>query len=286
VITKALFDLPFLAKSKPGTSPLISAWADQVVTNGGTRPTAPTIALRDSVNSSIVSAGLDSKVLTWNLFATEDSSLIAACTPQKPGPASVFWNPVTGGGLDGNRGIAFSGVPNYIDTGFNPTTAYSNDTSSGFILYKYTPFNDNTEGDAGVVDFGANTAFVLIFSQSGASYFEANSVFSGTYASASNASWAGWLSGQRTANNSNSLYKANSGVAHTSINTNTTVETGVRANGNVWLGNIHQLPSTPGNISDGGFSFMAFTLGLTSSEDAALFSIIQAALVSKGGGSV
>lgn len=128
---KILLQTPFLNGASGGGGGIgpctagltfASAWAAQVVANGGAAPTTAEQNAVATFQCSLITAGLDSQMIVWNPFAA--SSLIAARTPPLKGSGAALWTnnafvnaDLTTAGLTGN------GSTKYLQTGGDPIGA-------------------------------------------------------------------------------------------------------------------------------------------------------------------
>jgi len=280
MIPKSIFDLPYLSLCGSNVGPIASSWAARVVINGGATPSMNSIKAVDRGAKSIISAGLASKMIAWNMLAPD--SLIACRTPQLVGPGSDPWTnfatPFAGGDLTVN-GLVGDGSSKGLFTGIFPNTAFSSVNDCGITIYAFTNPN-STNCDVGSADaFGAMTLQMYL----GTTYFDAyNGVAGQGRISASNSGFTGYVSGNRTASNAFAIYEANSGVAHNALVTGATsggalpaAETSVFALNSA---------GTPGSLSNQRLSFAGFHHGFLSTESAAFYPILQQLRTDLGGG--
>lgn len=269
-----------------------TAWAAQVVTNGGASPSAASIRVVSDAFYSIDAqgwshsvAGSDIKFL--NLFAPD--SLIASITPQID-VSAVPWtnNNFVVGDLTVN-GLKGNGTNKSLGTGYLPAT-YWVDGSAGLSCMVSLAAAENTY-DMGIAGNNLNSQFGLQANWSDTkSYFEcfrfdAPNFITGTPPASPT---VGYWSGNRTSTSAGTMYFAKTGTAHGSIGTMAGAQTGAANMGGVFTLYIFALNSTGtiGSWSTKRLSMVAGHKGFSSAESSAFFTLCQAARTAFGGGTV
>jgi hypothetical protein len=291
MLAQSLFDLPFVAQLNPvATTAVTSAslWADRVVVNGGTRPTDNTITAMNTFYNSLVSSGIDSKMISVCCFVPDNFT--AAITPLINKAGNDPWTPVNLSSSNlGINGITGSNPPNpvssYLKTGANPATCYASNDDGGFTIYTLTPASYprgsmiSTDGvhyagvytDGTAIRAGLYQAWSLTQSNDNTTSGSNNNF---TFCSVS-----------RTSAISLALYEANSIMGFLTRNTGADLP-GARPNFDVWLncwnnaGSPINFPSAPFVI----YSFAAIHNGLTAIETQDFYNAVQTLRISLGGG--
>lgn len=256
----------------------VAAWVATVVANGGAAPSAATQAAICAFQDGLVADGLDTQMLHWNAIVPDN--LIAAFTPQLLGlgTRAVWTNsgPFVIGDLtvDGLKGDA---VGKFSATGVAPSTIFSSDDDCGISIYLFT--NPNSAScDIGVTQ-GANLTSIQPFA--GTTFFDSYAIAGRI--SAANAGFVGFISGNRVAGPTTSIYEASSTVPF-----NTLVTANVAAGGNRPATEYYAWAMDNGGVqaslSDHRMSFIGFHHGLTAANDLKLFNRVQALRVALLGG--
>lgn len=272
---------------------MATSWSARVIANGGAAPAAATVGAAETFYQALIDAGIHTKFAALNFIAPD--SLIAARTPLIVGNGADPWSAVGAGWGAGNvtvDGVQPTGTNGeYWGTGVQPSTIAAMTTGSvGLCVYR----TGVTAPGADVYDFGAssegNTNILALLTKNGGATSEAqcwNFTGGAGMFQAANTPAEGWYSMQRTAANNAKIYRANSGTAHNAAGS--TVNTGG--------GKTSQALDFMGlNIAGGhGFAALAawrysfaaiLNVGLTQSEDLALYNAVQALRTTLGGGFV
>ncbi len=251
-------------------------WANRVVTNGYTRPTNATLAAVDKWHLANVAAGIDSKYVWASVVAPDNVGTVI--TPfyitkgTDPGTFVPVHDPVPT-----INGVNFTGDGNkYINTGVIPSTDLATN-AAGICIYNYAQGAGANSAACGSADI-AFTQFFGLGTYASLTNFYCYGL--GTILGSAGNPFLGWLSGQRTASNAEAFYKANSGVAHTTV-ASTATPTGTSAAVFFYFGQDAQ--NTP---CQNTLSIMAITSGFTNTEDTAAFNASQQMRVDFGGGFV
>lgn len=257
--------------------PRVTDWANRVVQNGGAAPSITTQQVLSTFVLGLSSAGLMQSMLMVNCIVSD--SLTAALTPLVYPRAwtnsSYVIGDLTVNGLTGNASTKRA------DTNLNPAVMVPVQNNVGFTWYAKTV--TATGFDIGSYD-GANGIM-------GAAKHSDNKCYGYNGSIASNAisltsPGAGFFSDNRISATDHRLYYASSATAHAQIgSTDTTSFTGVLGSSDLFFG-AEQLGSSPQFASSDTLSFYAVHYGLTASQSAALFALVQAMRVGLGGGFV
>lgn len=279
-----------------GLSPRTNDWVTRILTNGGVQPSTPVMNAVDTMDKTMVSAGLDTKIIANCWFTMPN--LINIRTPYYHFLGSDPWadvfgnlgpaNLVTNGFYPNGAGGGTRG----ISPQFSPADAFTgNPFSAGFVLYAAsTPGpeigsggTNGCTGQPGNTDF--SNAFALDNTVGGVTYAECYGVAaSGTNYTSIAGPLTGWMSMQRTANNRLDLYNARSNLAHASVaNATGTLAAPTLSAISIAIG---FLLTGNGNFGEynGDLSYAAITYGMSNSEDNIHFNAVQAALQSIGVG--
>ena len=264
------------------THPTASAWAANVVTNGGAAPSDGTVSALSTFCYALDSAGLTSSMLAVNCYVPD--SLIAATTPLIATACQPCWtnhNFVSGdlsvNGLQGNRSNK------YLDLGSqsSPASTALTLTSAGLTCYVPSGGANAVENTCGIC--GAGCCFDLNLNYSEYFGFQC-----WDWGDAGQAAWRpggikqGFFSGSRTAADEINLYFANAGTAFSSVASAATTSGGV-ASGNMFEFS-EQYGGGPNAYSPQAHSFFAMHLGLSSEQTQALYNAVQALRTALGGG--
>ncbi len=134
--------------------PVITNWADQVVANGGARPSEKTQLALSRFYQGLIDNGLLSKVKVFNAFALDN--LTAALTPLIVGPGSVLWaNTNFVNGDLSTTGLKGNGTDKCLNAGFKMSQIWS-ETDAGCLLYA-SEDADETAVLTGAVDVAGNS---------------------------------------------------------------------------------------------------------------------------------
>jgi hypothetical protein len=272
-----------------------NAWAARVVTNGGSMPSANTVAAVCAFVDTLNNAGLWSQMVHVSVFAPD--SITAAITPLLVGPGGNDPYP----GVCGNNnvttlGLTINGLKANVgnsaaeNTGIAASNVFPSDTSAGITVVISEVSISEAAQDVGYIrsaDNGANFAFYSHFGATTCFFLcwdGANGQCTGTYPGGGSS--AAYFSGNRTAANLSSIYYANTGNAHQQIGTIATMG-GTRQNAPAYLLDAFNITGPGcGTISTKRMSFAALHLGLSQAQSLILFNAVQAMRTSFGGGFV
>jgi hypothetical protein len=270
-------------------------WANRVVSNGGAAPSSTSINAANDFYSGLVTDGLAGIVVAANMFAPDN--LIAAITPLIAQAGSDPWvnHNFVIGDLTVN-GLVGDGSTKYLATGIIPgladvfrLNAPLTSISAGLVGYTSV---DNSGSQEELACYGANTQseFGLATNFGGSSYLTCwKFVTSGTddIVVTAPSPATGYFSGQRTASNAIAFYFANSGHAHSTLGSGTGNQTGsIETVQPLFAFAANNNGGGPANFTRKRLSFLAVTKGLTSAQDAKLFSRVQTLRTTLGGGFV
>lgn len=251
-------------------------WYNRVLRNGGAAPSLRTTFAVQTLCQTLAASSLDSKIIAMCIFVQDN--YVAARTPIIRTAGNDPWTEIGGGGTGlflSNNGICGNSA-RYLDTGIDPSTAYSNDNSAGITLYNLSSSDSTSENDAGIHDL---FAFYIDFSTF--AFFDCWNT-SGGRISASNSGWVGFLSANRTSATASAIYKASDTVPFSTLVSSTTESSiGTRPSGN----NIYVfMQSITGTQSTKMMSLAAIHLGFSSTEAQTFFNALQACRKTLGGG--
>ena len=250
-------------------------WANQVVTNGGARPSAGTISAADTFWNSIKSAGLDSLMISVNIIAPDN--LIAATTPLYSTTGNNPWtnNNFVDGDLSVN-GLIGNGSSKWLDTGV--ATNGLNTNSVGLSFYAYDSQTSGYEGDAGATNGGAINAYL---GTADICYWDCWNTGGGRIHN--NNFIKGFFLYNRDSSTTSQIYSANSGNGWTAFASGTG-QSSIGTSGDVGSTTIGFWRQNGNGYSGKTFSFCAVHSGLTSTQGQNLYNAVQALRVALGGG--
>ena len=278
-----------------GFNTAVLNWSSRIVANGGVAPSHNTMVAVNNFYNGLAATPIMSKIKSLNCYAPDN--LMACLTPlintYGNDPWTNFNNnfkleDLTVNGLMGNGGSAGSSTVKYLDTGVLGTN-YSSDSICGLTVYAYTkgPGGDSNSCDAGYSDKYGTDSTVLSFYRGNTNTFEYCGYNLSDGACTFNSTDVGYLSGNRITNANECMYFANSSNAHTLVGNVVTTGTGTRGAHkifvhafNYWQGGENWAASTS------RISFAAIHDGLTSSESATFFTLIDTMRRQMGGGYV
>lgn len=271
-------------KISPVADP-VGDWVNQVIANGGPAPSANTQAALQTFYNSLVSAGIDGKMIAVNCVVPD--SLIAACTPLIHVFGKTLWTNInfvvgdlTVNGLKGN-----AVVNKYMKTGVIPSQCFASTSDGGGSVIVVTNTNDTgDQWQMGAVVGAAQTFNLYLQDDIGGfqSYNTTTGFISVDFAQGG-PGIKGFISGSRTDSTHEFLYQAGDGFPFSQVAgpggapgaSLPTVET------YVWGTNANGFPSQYANER---ISFVAIHKGLTQTETEALFNAAYAMRATLGGG--
>lgn len=151
----------------------VSDWVARVISNGGSSPSAPTIAAANTFWNTLVSSGISAKMKCVNFFAPD--SFTAAATPLVVGGGYNKW---LNWGYDAdtddyennigfnNGSVSVNGVQGDSNSWFETNVIANNimtPTDNGVVVY----VSANPDDSYGSWDIGASDSSNLRFSQNG-----------------------------------------------------------------------------------------------------------------------
>lgn len=271
---------------------IVLDWAQRVQDYGGSQVSTITISALSTFWRGIEADGLASSILMVNPIVPDN--LIAAITPLKSEYGFRCWAnagflaadlSVNGLQADGNK---------FLNTGIIAGTPYGGQpikalgTTAGLAVY--VSGDDATTGQEEFSVYGPaisswfsmTTHFNNGHSTFGCWRYDTAANFADTV---SPSPAVGYFSGHRTSSTAITMYFANSSTAHAAIATgNGSSQTGaIEANQPLYAFCANNNGGTA-NYSKKRCSFFAFTLGLSSVQDALLYARAQALRVALGGG--
>lgn len=278
-----------------GDGNAIQNWAQKVVTNGGAAVSAGTISALKTFYAGLDTDGILPKLVALNIFAPDN--LTAARIPLVWRAGNEIWTnnnfvsgDLTTAGLAGNattKSLATGIIPNLI------TWPAFTDTSAGLTALVSVNAGSATDSAIGSGESAANSQFALLPNAGTASNaviriwaFTGNDNLSAAKPSPG-ATWAGYLSGNRTASNAIALYAASQANAHSTLGSNASAKAGAKSNFNTYGMSASALNGvgTVGNWFDGTISVLAVHSGLTSTQSSNFYSRLHTLRTALGGGS-
>jgi hypothetical protein len=275
-----------------GGSPIYLDWIQRIVAAGGTEPSDNTKLVINSFATALATAGLDTKMKALNCMVPD--SLIACRTPLIATYGHPVWLDHSGHEfqladltVDGLKGGGQ--VPEkHLDTGVNASTCFASENTGGVTIYN-TLSDTSVQHDFGCYNISTSAFhFLVCYDAAQQAYFDCYSTGTGRISGAGLAGGLGYTSGNRTAANATAIYKASGAISHSVI------VTGVNAPGDALPNTSLPFFCVYDGLAGGSyklwtakrFSFCAIHDGLTQSESATLFSLVQPMRVALGGGYV
>lgn len=257
------------------------AWVARVVANGGAVPSDATYAAVCEFCT-----GLDTDLLTAKMIAVNcivPDSLTAALTPLIVGTGgNALWTN-TGPFVDADltvNGLISDGTK-YLKTGIIPSAVFAADTSGGMSYYHVTSSASNWF-DMGCVQGG--NRINLVNSYTNTAYLDCwNSTAGQGRISATNTSWAGFMSGNRTAANAFAIYQGNGTTGFTQLVAGNTTGASRPTTYDVWAFTINN-GGAPQFTNSRRHSFFAIHEGLTLGEAVKLYNLVVTLRTALGGG--
>lgn len=272
-----------------GNGSRVENWAAKVVRLGGAAPTTGTKTALKTFYAGLDTDGILSKITALNAYVPD--SLTAAITPLIWNAGNESWtnhNFVSGDIT--TTGIKGNGTTKYLDTGIITSSANNiTATSAGIsIIISNIPTSANIY-DLGVGGSGNSSQFALL-NNAGTIFFYCwkFSGSSGTdfvsFAAPGGATWAGYLSGNRTASNAIAVYRASTSLSHALGGSGTGAQTGgTIASFALAAGAINALGSLS-SFSTHSVSFLAIHGGLTLAQSANMYARAATLRTALGGG--
>lgn len=258
--------------------PVVIDWVRRVGVNGGGLPSQNTVSCTNRLYVRLLQNNLVGGMKSLNGFAPD--SLGCMMTPL----INIFGgDPYTNNGF-GSSDLSINGLKGtsgrYIDTQIVPTTAFISDNSAGATLY-VSAGNNNAENDMGV--WASSTPQMACYVNNGTSTFFDCWNNGTARITASNSAFKGYISFNRLNATTSSIYVGSSTQAHTTLVTSSTqTSIGTRPSVNMFIFRMNGTTVT----STKTFSFFAAHDGLSPSDSANFFQIIQAYRTEIGGGAV
>ncbi len=272
-----------------GSGDPVHNWANKVVVGGGAAvSTTSSNALR-TFYSGLNTDSLLYRLVVVNPYAPDN--LTAARTPVHWKSGHMIWTNVAFGESNLTvNGLAGNLTTKYLGTGLNPVAINYGGFSS--ISAGMTIQTFNIPASASLHDFAVNgTAANSLFSMANNSgtlnfycwkFITVNTEFLAR--AAPSTTWAGYLSGNRTAANAIRLDWVTNGVHNIATN-GTGVQTGSTASMTNMYAHANSQPGlVPASFSDHTISFIALHPGLTQTESSNLWVRVNAMRTAFGGG--
>lgn len=281
----ALNNLQIALTPSISSNPLVTAWANQVVTNGGAAPSgATTLALTKFANT-LDGLSLTAKMIALNCFVAD--SLIACQTPLIHNAGNVLWTnnnfvlaDLTVNGLKGN------GSTKFLDTGVLGSATGLSVSNGGMTIYTQTA-SAGGENDMGCNNSNA-PSFALIVDFSGNSYNDAYDQSTTRIGPVANGGFKGYHSNNRITTTDFKVYQASGSVAHNTFGTNAGTNASLPTNLSTFSVYVFcwNATGTANSFSTKRVAFAAIHQGLTSAESASFYEAIQQLRIDLGGGYV
>lgn len=263
-----------------GSASSLTDWASRVIANGGAQPSANSINAID--NFRVANSDLLTSFVAVCCFAPD--SLIACTTPLVVGPGYPLWTNVNFSVTNLTvNGLTGDGSSKYLQTGVLGNATGLSVTSAGISLLMYA--NPDTAGN-GLVAQQQDTVQFSMFSYAGTGLFRcwaftgSANFATGSVGSTTN----GWLSGNRTAANAITLYKARSDTTFAVVATETGTQSGSPTGTAPLTVFAMNCAGTPCAYSAPTISFVAITAGLTQAQSSNLYTRVVALRTALGGG--
>jgi hypothetical protein len=270
--------------------PTVINWASQVSYNGGAAVSFNTLQALSTFMYGMDAAGLTSKMQSVNCFVPD--SLIAATTPLISVIGTNRWTPTNfvGVGTDLNsNGLAGNGSNKYLNMNFNANSTTLNNVGITVYLYTSSSYNGNDKLICGTQNSTNNLAFYPDSNTLTASVvtptFDCYSYTGGgrnsTYITTIG---NGYWSANRTSTSSSNIYRARSNITHSLVNSTSTIAGSPPAQAMYFFA-LNNNGSAYG-FSNATASFGAVHLGLSQTDSATFYNLIQTMRTSLGGGYV
>lgn len=275
------------------------AWADRVVSNGGTRPSQNSINAVNTFWNGILDYNLNNKMISVGAFAPDN--LIASLTP-------IYY--VSGSGLWTNYGFTsndltvnglYNTSSNYLDTGITGNTFATNSFGiSGYVFNNTASIGEQKRGydyDIGIWNVNVTGSCVSLYLPNVNNIYETaiwdawnaiaplQGITQGRIYGHITSSYLpnGFYTANRTTVSTSSISFANSNQSFiTQISTTSSVSIGSPPTGSTSI-YVYAMNGTS-SAAKKQYSFVAFHEGLQESELINLYNLVQAMRTSFGGG--
>lgn len=277
------------ASATGGQSLIVEDWLERITAAGGEAPSEGTIAAMTAFANGLEEAGLASKMKAVNCLVPDN--LIACATPLIANVGNPSWaiNGFDASHLsvNGLQGVLSTSPVHYFNTGIIPVLDL-NLNSTGVTIY-IVQTSSNTSIEIAVWQTNAFLQLLGDYDSAHTFYFDCWNQNTGRISANHPSAWTGYVSGNRTAANATAIYIARSDVAHMEkVSDNVTVQTGVLPGAEIYAFCCHEDISVHGPTSPTNkqLSFIAIHDGLTQSESALFYGLIQDLRTALGGGYV
>jgi hypothetical protein len=270
----------------PPLNALATAWAAQVVTNGGAAPSGGSVSALSDFCDALDAASLTSKMVAVNCFAPD--SLTAALTPVIHNFGYVLWDnasnafgpaDITVNGLQADGAVHSK----HLLTGIIPSACVTD--SSASIIHYCTEAGSTISARMGAADANGALRFAWYNAAGLGDYFccldSADQFGTGNTAGY----FLGYICGSKTTSSIRNIYKANSTTPHSSAGSNNAADakTPPAIELYCFVSNENGTFSSA-NCYPGTLSFVAVATGLSAADSLALYNAVQAMRVALGGG--
>lgn len=259
-------------------SSVVINWSQRVITNGGAAVSTNTLNAVSAFYQGLIDNVLLYKMKTVNCFVPDNLS--ASITPlivmgNDPWTNNNFVETdLTVNGLKGNASNK------RLLPGINANNVF-NTGNAGLTIYVKEVYAGGDRLDIGCSQGAGQLVYIAPVVSTGQILFDCfnNTVGQGRILADNPGSFQGYFSGNRTSTTASALYIANSGIPHYALGSITT-------GGGVVPTSAMSVWGAAGLYSANRISFAAFHEGLTMSESAKLFSLVDTMRRSFGGGYV
>jgi len=270
-------------------NPIIIAWSNRVVSNGGTYPSVNTQMALSRFIQTLYDTNLYYKMIAVNCFVPDN--IVAAMTPLIRGGGYDPW--INNGFVISDltiNGLIGDGASKYIDTGIIPGATYNNNNFNvGLSLYVSSIPTSEYKMDFGVIS-GSKNFSIYAANAAGIGYFFCwNATNYGVdllqFNYPSN-TFAGFTCGNRQTNSSLTAYYGNDTVPFGQCGNGSKIQTGTNINTySIYEFNINSNGSpTTGQFSSKRHSFSAIHYGLSQLDALNLYNAVQKMRIDIGGG--
>jgi hypothetical protein len=273
----------------PTIDPIVTEWANRVISNGGNTTSASTQAALSTFVQTLNTNGILSLMLSVNCFVPD--GLIAATTPLINSAGNNLYTNTSFVSSDLNgHGLKGDASSKYLDTGFTGTS-FPSDNNAGMTIYCSQTASAG-QYDTGYTSNLGDISFVVT-THAGAAATFMGQIWSTTDVTTGSAnlispSTGSYLSVNRVSSTDLKLYAANSRTPHYVVLSNTTTRTSSRNGTTVYIFAIRAFNSgtLPFGHSNSRMSFFAIHYGLTQAQSQVLFNAVQTLRQTLGGGYV
>ena len=259
----------------PTIDSFVTAWAQRVVSNGGTLPSITTQTALTAFYQSLITNNLLNQMIAVNCFVPDN--LTACLTPLIQGGGPSMWvnHNFVAGNLSTN-GLQGDGSSKYLDTGINMSTNMPSANNSGYTIYT-TGLTSGNYMQLGAYDGTNFLGGHLRNPGLGGAICDNGNYIGGTYIA------GGYFSCNRISSTNLAMYFGNSTNAHAQSGaTGTSANSSVLPNDNMRIFCFF-LGGSPFWYTPDPLNFIALHAGLTSTQSSTFFIFVQALRTALGG---